>query len=1040
MMLSKWWQGLLMMVLAVTLTLGVASTAYAQGRDTGLAVVHAADPDGAPLPGVMVVMTGPVGRQTQYTGVDGSARFPGLYPGDGYAAVFTLDGFTTIIRDGLTVTANRVIEFTVEMALATVSETITVTGASPLVDVKSTSISGLITSELIEMAPSASGLWAGVLDHVPGLVSSFDVGGGDAGQQTGMRAWGSEGRNGSYNVNGGDTTDPAAVGASSSYFAIGAFEEVSVSMAAQDIEIKTPGININMVVKSGSNDWHGGAKFFYENEGMVSNNVDAELEAAGITEGTPNVKLSDLDIQGGGPIVRDRAWFFIDYWDFEIRKVILGLEEHDATELTDWTMNFNGQINDNNKISGRYIKTVKFRNNRGASQTRPYLGRVQDSGSHIPQLQWQSVINQNIFSDIRFSTVRSNFPLARRFEPGSVTVPEATPTSVGATYDYGISNYVVRNSLPTSEFFDERDTDSLNGTVSWYITGEKTSHDLKFGGNYQWINYFSPFNYPLGYRRYVDSREDPLGNPNWEVGVPQDVTLYNAPIARIDGGTMNCFVLNDCWKPDNAYNLRGRAKGLFLQDTITIANRFTVALAARWDQAYNWNPAQNRLDSPYCGVQIGDGTDQADARPDQFCGGSFPEQDIAFKWTDVTFRGGLIWDVTGDGTWAAKVNYAIYPEALGISYGGVTNVNDTAREFWVWNDPNGDGVYQVGEETTYLDGDYPGAGRALDPELQAPLTGEWIVGVEHEIFGNILLSATGIFRGRRDDVGTVSLGRPFGPMFASERCRQECTPTLPYGQDPYVLLSGPTTIDPGDDGMFGTADDGGPVPLWARDPGRGPSDQLTTNPNTFGFETNRYYKGVSFVMSKRWSNNWQMLGSWDIGKSEFSGSSTTASGLYNGRRQLSSDDRTHIIKLTTNYLIAEPIGINLGLFIRAQSGQRETVDFSYPRALMTAPANGSPFSSGQGNQSRTLQVGGESTSCPGCIRPDREPFTTLVDIRAEKQVTIGRYGVLHFYFDVFNAFNANTVTNVESTLGSQYGRIRDILSPRVIRIGGAWDF
>ena len=163
-MLSKRWQGLLMMVLAVTLTLGLASTAYAQSRDTGLAVVHAEDPDGAPLPGVMVVMRGPVGQQTQYTGIDGSARFPGLYPGAGYSATFALDGFTTVIRDGLEITANRVIDFTVEMTLATVEETITVTGASPLVDVKSTSIGGLVTSDLIEMSPSASGLWAGVLD------------------------------------------------------------------------------------------------------------------------------------------------------------------------------------------------------------------------------------------------------------------------------------------------------------------------------------------------------------------------------------------------------------------------------------------------------------------------------------------------------------------------------------------------------------------------------------------------------------------------------------------------------------------------------------------------------------------------------------------------------------------------------------------------------------------------------------------------------------------------------------------------------------
>ena len=132
-------------------------------------MVHAIDPDGAPLPGVMVVVTGPVGSQTQYTGVAGEARFPGLYPGDGYSATFTLDGFTTVIRDELTVVTGRIIDFTVTMDLATVEETITVTGESPLVDVKSTSVAGLVTSDLLDRTPTASGIWAGVMDKIPGV-------------------------------------------------------------------------------------------------------------------------------------------------------------------------------------------------------------------------------------------------------------------------------------------------------------------------------------------------------------------------------------------------------------------------------------------------------------------------------------------------------------------------------------------------------------------------------------------------------------------------------------------------------------------------------------------------------------------------------------------------------------------------------------------------------------------------------------------------------------------------------------------------------
>ncbi|MGD8330815.1 MAG: carboxypeptidase-like regulatory domain-containing protein, partial [Acidobacteriota bacterium] len=550
MMLSKRWRGLTMMALAVTLTLAFALPAQAQ-RDTGIMNVQAIDPDGAPLPGVMVVARGPVGTQTQYTGVDGTARFPGLYPGN-YTATFSLDGFKTIVREGLTIQAQRTTAFSMTMELASVEETVTVTGKSPVVDVKSANIAGLYSDDLIDKTPTASGIWAGVLDHVPGIVSSNDVGGGASGQQSTPIAWGSESTNNSYNVNGGDTTDPAATGASSSYFSTGSFEEVSVSLASQDIEIRTPGVNMNMVVKSGSNDWHAGVKYFYEGPSLVSSNVDAELEAQGITEGTPNELLSDLDIQGGGPIWKDRAWFFVDYWNFEIQTKVLGLTETDGTDLDDWTINLNGQVNDNNKISGRFIHTKKYRNNRGAGRDSPYLGWIQDSNTKIPQLQWQSVINQNIFSDVRYSTVRSNFPLVRR-GPGT-SEPDVPYQNWSATYDFFYGQYLPRPSNPTYEFFDERDTDNLNGTVSWYVTGEQISHDIKFGWNYTWINYFGPYNYPDGYRRYTRGNFDPMGNPNWMItfpdtgetlpAVPVEVRLYGAPIAGQDGGSPDCFVLN----------------------------------------------------------------------------------------------------------------------------------------------------------------------------------------------------------------------------------------------------------------------------------------------------------------------------------------------------------------------------------------------------------------------------------------------------------------------------------------------------------------
>ena len=175
------------------------------------------------------------------------------------------------------------------------------------------------------------------------------------------------------------------------------------------------------------------------------------------------------------------------------------------------------------------------------------------------------------------------------------------------------------------------------------------------------------------------------------------------------------------------------------------------------------------------------------------------------------------------------------------------------------------------------------------------------------------------------------------------------------------------------------------------------------------------------MISKRWSNNWQVLASYDYGVGYNTDSGTSPNGVFNNRRQELFGSRPHNFKITGNYLIAEPIGVNLGLFVRAQSGEPFRADYTYDDSVIEPP-NG-PFPN-QGNTTINVDARGEGNNG----RPSREDFVTIVDIRAEKQFTIGRYGVLHFYFDVFNLFNANTITEFEWTLGTNYGTITDILT------------
>ena len=201
MLLSKQWQGFAALALTAALVLAFATPAFAQ-RDTGIMVVRAVDPDGAPLPGVMVLARGPVGTQTQYTGIDGTARFPGLYPGTGYTATFTLDGFNTLIREGLEIRAQRTTSIEVTMQLATVEETITVTGESPVVDVKSTITQTNIEEEIFEAVPTGRNPWV-MANMVPGMVSgAIDVGGNAGMQQYSLEIAGNANSQKSFSIDG----------------------------------------------------------------------------------------------------------------------------------------------------------------------------------------------------------------------------------------------------------------------------------------------------------------------------------------------------------------------------------------------------------------------------------------------------------------------------------------------------------------------------------------------------------------------------------------------------------------------------------------------------------------------------------------------------------------------------------------------------------------------------------------------------------------------------------------------------------------------
>ena len=181
--------GLVRGLLALLLLAG-ALPAFAQGT-TGSINGTISDNTGAVLPGVTVTVSGPaiMGVQTGTTNEQGQYRFPSLPPGT-FRVQYELSGFSTVVREGIAVNIGFTATVNVQLQVASLAETVTVTGASPVVDTQNTNVQTNFTLEIIKSIPNARDLWA-LIAVAPGTtMSSFDVGGSRAGTQTGYSAYG----------------------------------------------------------------------------------------------------------------------------------------------------------------------------------------------------------------------------------------------------------------------------------------------------------------------------------------------------------------------------------------------------------------------------------------------------------------------------------------------------------------------------------------------------------------------------------------------------------------------------------------------------------------------------------------------------------------------------------------------------------------------------------------------------------------------------------------------------------------------------------
>src|SRR6185436_2817416 len=278
-------------MLALLLAVGAPAIAQIQGGSVNGTVK---DEQGGVLPGVTITAQGLDATHTFVTESNGEYRFLNLAPGP-YRITATLPGFATVVREDVIVAVGRNVELPLSLKIASVAETITVSGESPVIDTKATGTATNFTTDELTKIPTSRDPFA-LMRSVPGvLIDRVNIGGNETGQQSNFQSKGTRPQDAVWTMDGINITDMTATGASPTYYNYDNFEEIQVSTAGQDIKQPTGGMGLNMVVKRGGNQFHGGVRGYFDNDKMESSNVPDELLAAGVTPETSdhNKQISD---------------------------------------------------------------------------------------------------------------------------------------------------------------------------------------------------------------------------------------------------------------------------------------------------------------------------------------------------------------------------------------------------------------------------------------------------------------------------------------------------------------------------------------------------------------------------------------------------------------------------------------------------------------------------------------------------------------------------------------------------------------------------
>lgn len=722
--------------LTVASFVGVATPGLSQ-TPTGVIDGIVRDPSGQAVPGVTVVANSAALIQRDLTAVsneEGYYRLQLLPPG-AYTVRFELQGFQSVVREGLIVNAGQTTSVSPQLRLASVAESVTVIGASPTVDPTSANLGFTTTKDLVENVPTRRDFSA-LMATIPGVEGAASNT-SQAGNFPRLVVLGAGTMANSYTFDGSNVLDPGISSDQTAKFSYDIVEEVQVIKAAKPAEIGfAQGGSFQIITKSGGNEFHGEAGGYFRDDALQSNNVTDELRRLGVTS-TSNavVQAYDIAVSPGGRFIRDKLWWYGSARRQRDELQLLGFPDNQISTVNAFFWKNTFQASPSHRFIGSFQDWDEsvvpfFRGFAPSLAGDRFATFVRTPSGQLTMGRWNGTLSNTVIATVGVAY-------------GKQTLTAVYPE--GATV--GVRDLVtgVRTGSPDvlQKFAPSWNT-SVSGSLGWFVADFGGRHDVKVGAEVT--------------RSKVVNEMFSVGGHNLRVnnGVPAQVVFFDTPAvgdARIDLGSM------------------------YVQDSWVIANKLTLNFGLRYDRFVPHREASEAGGGTFPNTELTRIYPILDRHP-------VHEIDPQWKWNSFAPR--LAGSYAFNERTVARASYSRYYHFIntGMIPGGDENV--VTSVIVQWNDRNGDRQFQVGEQGNLLSVAEGVSRVQFDPDIEHPYTDEVVFGVSRELFTDFSINANFIWRRDDDLVHTVQVGIPdsaYSPVTVVDPGRSGGTLTV-FAQNP----------------------------------------------------------------------------------------------------------------------------------------------------------------------------------------------------------------------------------------------------------------